>query len=159
MELLSSKSKRIEIPIILLDDTRPEILRGTFSYELEGCKPERKLNFVMNLPCSSFLISRKISSNEIHDILRKKQLLYSHRIEIHKCGHFEDVIKEICRTFDLKLLEHTENSINLYGQSLKDHHVHILLEWDVSFPLAIKHFVLNTFLKLDILSLFRYQNL
>ena len=93
---------------------------------------QEKLDFFLPLPCSSFVVGR-ISHNDIlTDLLKSGHLTHKSKNEITACKDFEGMLKNICSTCNLMLVEQINDSASLYGQSMKGHHICLLMKQSVS---------------------------
>lgn len=122
------------IVILVTDVTFSQKLRGTLTYMVqeEERTVQNKLDFILNLPCSSFIIAKISHDDILTELLRSGQLLYKHRIELSKHKDFMKMIKKVCLACHLVLVEHIGDTASLYGQSLKSHHLCLLLKQNVS---------------------------
>ncbi|OXU26869.1 hypothetical protein TSAR_010610 [Trichomalopsis sarcophagae] len=129
-QLLPSSSSEAHVGILVSDVTFAQKLRGTLTYMVQGSNDtiHEKLDFTLRLPCSSFIVGR-ISHNDIlTELLKSGQLLHKLRNEVTACKDFEGVLKNICAGCNLTLVEHIDDTASLYGQSLKGHHVCLLIK-------------------------------
>ncbi|XP_014232130.1 AP-3 complex subunit delta-1 [Trichogramma pretiosum] len=118
------------VAILVTDVTFAQKLRGTLIYMVQdqNSTTQEKLDFTLRLPCSSFIIGR-ISHNEIlTELLTSGQLVHKSRSEVAACKDFEHTLQRICSACNLTLVEHIQDSASVYGQSLKGHHICLLIK-------------------------------
>lgn len=132
--LPSLSSNETSIVISVSDVTFSQKLRGTLTYMVqeEENTIQNKLDFILYLPCSSFIIGKISHDDILTELLRSGQLLYKHRTELPKHKDFTKMIKKVCSSCHLILVEHIGDTASLYGQSLKGHHICLLLKQNVS---------------------------
>lgn len=133
-KLLPLSSSDAHIAILVSDVTFAQKLRGTLTYMVQGPNDtmQEKLDFTLRLPCSSFIVGR-ISHNDIlTELLKSGQLLHKLRNEVTACEDFGGALNNICNGCHLTLVEQIDSSASLYGQSLKGHHVCLLVKQNVS---------------------------
>lgn len=127
------------VSILVSDVTFAQKLRGTLTYMVQYSKDtmQEKLDFTLRLPCSSFIVGR-ISHNDIlTELLKSGQLLHKLRSEVTACKDLNNVLQNICSTCHLTLVEQIDGTASLYGQSLKGHHVCLLIKQNVSLHLNL----------------------
>lgn len=123
------------VSILVSDVTFAQKLRGTLTYMVQYSKDtmQEKLDFTLRLPCSSFIVGR-ISHNDIlTELLKSGQLLHKLKNEVTACKDFNGILQNICLACHLTLVEQINGTASLYGQSLKGHHICLLIKQNVSF--------------------------
>jgi AP-3 complex subunit delta-1 len=133
-QLLPLSSSEAHIAILVSDVTFAQKLRGILTYIIQGFNNtiHEKLDFILHLPCSTFIIDRISHGDILIELLKSDQLLYKLRNEITACKDFSSVLKNICSSCHLMLVEYIDESASLFGQSLKGHHVCLLIKQNVS---------------------------
>ncbi|XP_011502931.1 PREDICTED: AP-3 complex subunit delta-1 [Ceratosolen solmsi marchali] len=128
--LLPLSSNEEHIAILVSDVTFPQKLYGTLTYIVQDFNYtiREKLDFILHLPCSSFMINLISHDDILSELLKSGQLLYKLRNQITICQEFSDALKNICNDCHLTLIEQMDKSTSLYGQSLKGHHVCLLFK-------------------------------
>ncbi|KAJ8680456.1 hypothetical protein QAD02_016243 [Eretmocerus hayati] len=142
-QLLPQTSSEARIQILVSDVTFAQKLRGTLTYMIQEAENtvQEKLDFTLSLPCSSFIIGRISHNDVLAKLLKSGQLSYELKNEISECRNFEDAVNTICKQCNLTLVERIDNSASLYGQSLKGHHICLLLKQNVS-TLTLLHAII-----------------
>ena len=133
-QLLPMSSSEAHVAILASDVTFAQKLRGTLTYMVQNTNDtmQEKLDFTLRLPCSSFIVGRLSHNDILTELLKSGQLLHKLRNEVTACKDFDGLLRNICRECHLTLVEHIDNTASLYGQSLKGHHVCLLIKQNVS---------------------------
>ncbi|XP_014217079.1 AP-3 complex subunit delta-1 [Copidosoma floridanum] len=129
-QLLPLGSGEVYISILVSEVTFTQKLRGLLTYMVQGPDNtiQEKLDFTLRFPCSNFIVGR-ISHNDIlTELLKSGQLSHKLRNEVTNCNDFNSVLNDICNQCHLTLVEHIDDSASLYGQSLKGHHICLLIK-------------------------------
>ncbi|KAK0180846.1 hypothetical protein PV327_003184 [Microctonus hyperodae] len=130
VQLAPQLSTEIHLPIIVSDDTFAQKLRGSLTYMVQNPngKIQEKLDFTLSLSHCDFMVGCISHSDILTELLSSDQLAYKvkNKIEFpHEVGHAIDII---CQQCHLTLVEHVDDAASLYGQSLKGHHVCLLIK-------------------------------
>ncbi|XP_058809166.1 AP-3 complex subunit delta-1 [Phymastichus coffea] len=129
-QLLPLSSNEAHVAILVSDVTFAQKLRGTLTYMIQGSNDtvQEKLDFILRLPCSSFVVGRLCHNDILAELLKSGQLSQKSRTEVTACKNFNKILKNICSECHLTLVEHIDNTASLYGQSLKGHHICLLVK-------------------------------
>lgn len=141
-QLLPLSSSEAHVAILVSDVTFSQKLRGTLTYMVQGSDNtvQEKLDFTLRLPCSSFVNGRLSHNDILTELLKSGQLSHKSRNEVTACKNFDKVLKNICSECHLALVEHIDDTASLYGQSLKGHHICLLMKQNVSKTFFLNHF-------------------
>lgn len=134
-QLTPNSSNETQFAISVSDVTFAQKLRGTLTYMVEGDAgtSQEKLDFVLTLPCSSFMIGHLSHRDILTELLSGGQLINKIKTEITADGQeFSQLLNTICYKCHLTLVEQIDSTASLYGHSLKGHHVCLLLKHNVS---------------------------
>lgn len=133
-QLLPLGSGEARINILISEVTFAQKLRGTLTYMVQVSENtnQEKLDFTLLFTCSSFILGRIFHNDILTELLKSGQLLYKSKNEINNCNDFNSALKIICNEFHLSLVEKIDDSASLYGQSIKGHHICLLIKYNVS---------------------------
>lgn len=132
---LSGQSKgEAQLVLLISDVTFAQKLRGTLTYMMESAAGtvQEKIDFILPLMCSNFIIGRLSHRDNLTELLKSGQLACKIKREVPNCHDFDKALKCICNKAHLVLVEQVGDTASLYGHSLKDHHVCLLLKLNVS---------------------------
>ena len=133
-QLLPQMNAEAQLPIEVTDVTFPQKLRGTLTYMVESSvgAVQEKLDFAMQLPCSSFMIGQLSHKDILTELLKSGQLTTKVKKEVSQRKNFSNSITSICQSCHVTLVEQINDTASLYGHSLQGHHVCLLLKQNVS---------------------------
>ncbi|XP_033212588.1 AP-3 complex subunit delta-1 isoform X2 [Belonocnema kinseyi] len=129
-QLLPKTSAEAQLLIIVSDVTFPQILRGSLSYMVESSvgTVQEKLDFIMHVPCSSFMVGQLSHRDILTELLKSGQLTAKVKKEVPQREDFSRALNFICQRCNVTLVEQVNNTASLYGHSLRGHHVCLLLK-------------------------------
>ncbi|XP_044014482.1 AP-3 complex subunit delta-1 isoform X2 [Aphidius gifuensis] len=112
------------------DDTFSQKLRGNLTYMIDNTNGliQEKLDFILYLSCSDFLIESLPQSDILTELLSNDLLQYKVKQIIEVQGDFDKILNIICQNCHLTLVEIVDDAASLYGNSLKGHHVCLLIK-------------------------------
>ncbi|XP_054014848.1 AP-3 complex subunit delta-1 isoform X2 [Hylaeus anthracinus] len=133
-QLPPDTSKETQFTILISEVTFAQKLRGTFTYMLEHKEStlQEKLDFTIPLPCSKFMFGHLSHKDILTELLKSGQLIHKIRKDIALSQDFDVTLNLICSKCNLTLVEKIKDTASVYGQSLKGHHVCLLLKYDKS---------------------------
>lgn len=134
-QLPPNSSNETQFAMSVTDVTFVQKLRGTLTYMVEedGRTSQEKLDFVMTLPCSSFMVGHLSHRDILTELLSGGQLTAKIKNEVDSKGQeFSQILTTVCYKCHLTLVEQVDQTASLYGHSLKGHHVCLLLKHNVS---------------------------
>ncbi|CAG5081344.1 Similar to Ap3d1: AP-3 complex subunit delta-1 (Mus musculus) [Cotesia congregata] len=128
--LAASASTEVHLPIIVADDTYAQKLRGALTYMVEnsGGWIQEKLDFTLRLSNCSFLMGSLSHSYVFTELLSGDQLMFKTKNKVKLTRNFSQALEIICRRCHFTLVEQVDDNASLYGQSLKGHHVCLLVK-------------------------------
>ncbi|KAH0535660.1 AP-3 complex subunit delta-1 isoform X2 [Cotesia glomerata] len=128
--LAASASTEVHLPIIVADDTYAQKLRGALTYMVEnsGGWIQEKLDFTLRLSNCSFLMGSLSHSYVFTELLSGDQLMFKTKNKVKLTRDFTRSLEIICQRCHFTLVEQVDDSASLYGQSLKGHHVCLLVK-------------------------------
>ncbi|XP_008558668.1 AP-3 complex subunit delta-1 [Microplitis demolitor] len=128
--LAPSVSTEVHLSIVVSDDTFAQKLRGSLTYmvENEGGMIQEKLDFTLRLSHCSFLMGSLSHSYILTELLNGDQLTFKTKNKIKLTRDFSQTLEIICQRCHLTLVEQIDDTASLYGQSLKGHHVCLLVK-------------------------------
>lgn len=114
--------------------TFPQSLKGTFTYMLMNKKDgslHEKVDFKMQLPCTSFLIKNSCDNDDFAKWLSSGQLnsKYSIRIESLNNYDIQSISQKLTSHFDISVVELVDNSASLYSSTVQNHPICILAKF------------------------------
>lgn len=130
-QLPPNSSNETQFTISISDVTFSQKLRGSLTYMIEGESEtsQEKLDFVLTLPCSSFMVGHLSHGDILTELLSGGQLTEKIKSEVDSGGQeFSQLLNTICYKCHLTLVEKIDQTASLYGHSLKGHHVCLLLK-------------------------------
>ncbi|XP_012280988.1 AP-3 complex subunit delta-1 [Orussus abietinus] len=129
-QLAPQTNGEAQFAIFVSDVTFAQKLKGTLTYMVESPAGmvQEKLDFTMQLPCSSFMIGSLSHRDILTELLRSGQLVSKIKREALPSQDFSKVLSTICLKCHLTLVEQIDDTASLYGHSLKGHHVCLLLK-------------------------------
>ncbi|KAG8038163.1 hypothetical protein G9C98_006488 [Cotesia typhae] len=128
--LAPSASTEVHLPIIVADDTYAQKLRGALTYMVEnsGGWIQEKLDFTLRLSHCSFLMGSLSHSYVFTELLSGDQLMFKTKNKVKLTRDFSRSLEIICQRCHFTLVEQVGDNASLYGQSLKGHHVCLLVK-------------------------------
>ncbi|XP_012260262.2 AP-3 complex subunit delta-1 [Athalia rosae] len=130
-QLPPNSSNEAQFTLSVSDVTFSQKLRGTLTYMIEGESrtSQEKLDFVVTLPCSSFMVGHLSHRDILTELLGGGQLTEKTKSEVYSGGQeFSQLLTTVCFKCHLTLVEQIDQTASLYGHSLKGHHVCLLLK-------------------------------
>ncbi|XP_046474561.1 AP-3 complex subunit delta-1 isoform X1 [Neodiprion pinetum] len=130
-QLLPNSNNVTQFTMSVSDVTFTQKLRGTLAYMIEGESgtSQEKLDFVLTLPCSSFMIGHISHKDILTELLSSGQLTEKIKNEVESSGQdFSQLLNTVCQKCNVTLVEQIDQTASLYGHSLKGHHVCLLLK-------------------------------
>ncbi|PNF29931.1 AP-3 complex subunit delta-1 [Cryptotermes secundus] len=114
------------------DVTFPHKVRGTVTYMVQiadGSSTHEKLDFWLNLPCSTFMIGRLSHRDTVTDLLSSGQLTKRRSMLLDDVQEeFSQILARICFHCHFILVEQVDKTASLYSRSIQDHHVCLLVK-------------------------------
>ncbi|XP_041360282.1 AP-3 complex subunit delta-1-like isoform X2 [Gigantopelta aegis] len=111
--------------------TMPQRMRGTLTYIVksdEGSTHD-KLDFKINLPCSSYLMTTPCKSADFATLLGSGDLSAKSSVNITPVDtEFSHIIAKLCFFLHFRLVEQVEKSASLYSKTIQDHPVCLLVK-------------------------------
>ncbi|XP_049804898.1 AP-3 complex subunit delta-1 isoform X1 [Schistocerca nitens] len=136
LTLPPSGSTELQLFFRVLSVDQSHKLRGTLTYMVQSSddmSSHEKLDFWVNIPCSTFMIARVCGADTVSDLLTSGQLPY------HNSFHLKNImqdtaqmISQICFHCNFVLVEQIENTASLYSRSVDGSHICLLLKVDRS---------------------------
>ncbi|XP_050403527.1 AP-3 complex subunit delta-1 isoform X1 [Patella vulgata] len=140
-----SNQDAVKVPFNLLPDSQnegqfafsvesinmPQKLRGTLTYILksdDGSSHE-KLDFRLNLPCSSYLVSTPCKSSEYTNFLSGGELSAKSSLQVNPTDSQLSIsLAKVCFFLHFRVIEQVDNSASLYSRSIQGHPVCLLVK-------------------------------
>ncbi|KAJ9584594.1 hypothetical protein L9F63_021064 [Diploptera punctata] len=129
-------SSEMDFIFHVTDITSPHKVRGTLTYMVrcqDGSGTEtshHKLDFLLYLPCSTFMIGVLHQNYDVTNLLEDGQLT-KHKSLVISSNPFQDftqVIVQLCYHCHFSLLQRMEKTASLYSHSARGHHVLLLVK-------------------------------
>ncbi|XP_034947405.1 AP-3 complex subunit delta-1 [Chelonus insularis] len=130
VQLNPQATTKVHLPILVSDDTFAQKLRGSLSYMVENPigTVHEKLDFTLPLSYCDFLVGSLTHGDILAELLNSDQLIHKVKNKIEINEDFNRILKIICQQCNFTLVEHVDDAASLYGQSLKGHHVCLLVK-------------------------------
>ncbi|XP_015121672.1 AP-3 complex subunit delta-1 isoform X2 [Diachasma alloeum] len=142
VKLAPQATTEVHLPILVIDDTFAQKLRGSLSYFVESSlgMVQEKLDFVLKFSCCDFLAGNLPPGDALTDLLGSDQLQYKTTNSVDVAENLGSVLEAVCQRCKLTLVEQVDDAASLYGHSLMGHHVCLLLKKssDMSSSLSIE---------------------
>jgi len=108
-------------------------LRGTLTYivkQSDGSSTSEKIDFKIQFPVSVYIIPNPISNNDFTSLLasgdlKEKQSL---KVTLKNDSTLQEILKEVCTKLRLAVIEHIDQGASLYGSTIQDHPVCLLVK-------------------------------
>lgn len=130
VQIAPQSSTEIHLPIIVIDDTFAQKLRGSLTYMVVSPSGtiQEKLDFTLALSCCDFMVGSLSHNDILTELLGSDQLAFKSKNKFEITRELREVLDLICQKCHLTLVEHVDDAASLYGQSLKGHHVCLLVK-------------------------------
>ncbi|XP_063986476.1 AP-3 complex subunit delta-1 [Diachasmimorpha longicaudata] len=143
VKLAPQATTEVRLPILVIDDTFAQKLRGSLSYFVEGSlgMVQEKLDFVLKFTCCDFMAGNIPQGDVLTELLGGDQLQYKTRNSVDVSLNLRQAVEMACQRCKLTLVEQIDDAASLYGHSLMGHHVCLLLKKkssDMSSSLSIE---------------------
>jgi AP-3 complex subunit delta-1 len=110
----------------------PQKLRGTVVYMAKGESgtASEKLDFSLHLPCSAFICPIPCANQHFSTLLSGGSLCDTQTVNVSvtKVAGFSEVLAVITSSLHLSVVENIENTASLYGCSISNHHICLLVK-------------------------------
>ncbi|XP_070195049.1 AP-3 complex subunit delta-1-like isoform X2 [Littorina saxatilis] len=111
--------------------TAPQKLRGTLTYILKSAdgSSHEKVDFKINLPCSSYLLTLPCKSEDFADLLGSGDLTAKSSINVAvEAVPLSHILARLSFFLHLRVVEQVGDSASLFSRSIQDHPVCLLLK-------------------------------
>ncbi|XP_069693426.1 AP-3 complex subunit delta-1-like [Periplaneta americana] len=131
-QLPAKGSSEAQFAFHVTDVTFPHKVRGTVTYMVQtadGSSTHEKLDFWLNLLCSTFMIGRLSHRDTVTDLLSSGQLTKRRSMVLSEVADdFSQILAKVCFRCHFMLVEQIDKTASLYSRSIQDHHVCLLIK-------------------------------
>ncbi|KAK3089741.1 hypothetical protein FSP39_006122 [Pinctada imbricata] len=106
-------------------------LKGTLTYILKSDdgSTHEKIDFKLNFPCSSFLVSTPCKGSSFTSLLEQGELTEKSSSQFTPSDEeFQHILAKLCFFHHFIVVEHVGDSASLYSKSMQGHHVCLLVK-------------------------------
>jgi len=104
--------------------TQLQKLKGSVTYTTQG--NGQKLDFVIVLPCSAFVMPVKISIENFTDLLQGADCAFLSSTKIKK--DFQSTLSLLSSLLHVALIELKNNTATFYGKTIQEHHIAVYVK-------------------------------
>jgi len=131
--LVANSKYDFQIYFTVDDCTFAQKLKGTLTYMLKSAtvsSVQEKIDFKLNLSCSSYLVQSSCDSNKFTDYLSSGELSYKQAAKFElKQGHdFKYLISKLCVYFNFTVVELISNCASLFASTMKHQPICLLVK-------------------------------
>uniref|UniRef100_A0A2C9KBU6 AP-3 complex subunit delta domain-containing protein n=1 Tax=Biomphalaria glabrata TaxID=6526 RepID=A0A2C9KBU6_BIOGL len=136
----------VKVPFVLLPEaqnegqfaflidkiTMPQKLRGTLTYILKSGdgSTQDKVDFKINLPCSTYLVSTSSTSDNFASLLSSGEITEKASLKFTPSDtQLSHMLAKTCFFLHFTVVEQVENSASLYSRSIQGHPVCLLVKY------------------------------
>ncbi|KAH9491695.1 AP-3 complex subunit delta-1 [Bulinus truncatus] len=136
----------VKVPFVLLPEaqnegqfaflidkiTMPQKLRGTLTYILKSAdgSTQDKVDFKINFPCSTYLVTTSSSSDSFASLLSSGEMAEKASLKFTPTdSQLSHMLAKTCFFLHFTVVEQVENSASLYSRSIQGHPVCLLVKF------------------------------
>ncbi|CAL1543843.1 unnamed protein product [Lymnaea stagnalis] len=136
----------VKVPFVLLPEaqnegqfaftvdkiTMPQKLRGTLTYIIKAMdgSTHDKVDFKINLPCSTYLVTTSSTSDNFASLLASGEMKEKASIKFTPTdAQLSHMLAKTCFFLHFSVVEQVENSASLYSRSIQGHPVCLLVKY------------------------------
>ncbi|XP_011315343.1 AP-3 complex subunit delta-1 [Fopius arisanus] len=130
VKLAPQATTEVHLPILIVDDTFAQKLRGSLSYFVDNSSAmiQEKLDFVLKFSCCDFITGNLPHGDILTELLGSDMLQFKTKNNVDISLNLGQIVEMVCQRCNLTLVEQVDDAASLYGNSLMGHHVCLLFK-------------------------------